>query len=129
MRTAANGSESVAAWSGREDSERARLNTLISVLASSPEEDWTPDLLDAFSGALLNGALYRQAIASRLAKVRSPEEQATLTKVDAFLTGYLTQERRRASRAKVRRGRVGQRCKLVRGRAAHQLWSGQRQTA
>ncbi|CAM9398263.1 unnamed protein product [Choristocarpus tenellus] len=37
----------------------------------------------------------------RQAKVRSAEEQEVLTKVDAFLSGYLSVEMRRASRRKV----------------------------
>lgn len=88
----------------REDPERARLNTLITVLAETPMENWKPAVLDEFMSSLLKGGLYRQAMSDRLAKVRSGEEQQALTRVDAFLTGYLSQERRRASRKKVREG-------------------------
>lgn len=85
----------------REDPERARLNTLITILAETPMENWKPAVLDEFMSSLLKGGLYRQAMADRLAKVRSGEEQQALTRVDAFLSGYLSQERRRASRKKV----------------------------
>lgn len=89
----------------REDPERARLNTLITILAETPMENWKPAVLDEFMSSLLKGGLYRQAMTDRLAKVRSGEEQQALTRVDAFLSGYLSQERRRASRKKVTQGR------------------------
>lgn len=85
----------------RDDPERARLNNFITILAGTPREEWKPAILDEYLSSLLKGNLYRQAMAERLAKVRSGDERETLTRVDAFLTGFLSQERRRASRKKV----------------------------
>lgn len=85
----------------RGDPERARVNNLITILAETPMDQWKPAILDEYMSSLLKRGLYRQAIAERLAKVRSGEDQEALTRVDAYLTGYLGQESRRASRKKV----------------------------
>lgn len=85
----------------RNDAERAGINMLITTLASTPMDLWKPDILESHLPSLLKGGLFRQTMMERLAKARSGEEQQTLTRIDAFLTGYLGQEKRRGSRAKV----------------------------
>ncbi|CAM9461080.1 unnamed protein product [Discosporangium mesarthrocarpum] len=85
----------------KEVEERAKINTLITTLSGCAEAEWKPDLVDSYADCLLRGSLYRQAIDDRMAKVENTEEQKALVRVDAFLSGYLSQERRRASRRKV----------------------------
>lgn len=87
----------------RDDPERARINDFITILAETPTEEWKPAILDENLSSLLKGNLYRQAMTEKLAKVRSGEELEALTRVDAFLTGYIGQEKRKASRKKVRK--------------------------
>lgn len=85
----------------RDDPERARINDFITILAQTPTAEWKPAILDEYLSSLLKGNLYKQTMAERLAKVRSGEEREALTRVDAFLTGYIGQEKRKASRKKV----------------------------
>lgn len=99
-----SGGEDVLNPLARGDPERARVNNLITILAETPMNQWKPAILDEYMSSLLKRGLYRQAMAERLAKVRSGEDQEALMRVDAYLTGYLGQESRRASRKKVRRG-------------------------
>lgn len=87
----------------RDDLERARINDFITILAETPTAEWKPAILDEYLPSLLKGSLYRQTMVERLAKVRSGEEQEALARVDAFLTGYIGQEKRKASRKKVRK--------------------------
>ncbi|CAM9104029.1 unnamed protein product [Ascophyllum nodosum] len=96
-----HGSNEVLNPLSRDDPERARINTFITILAETPVEEWKPAILDEYLSSLLRGHLYRQAMTERLSNVRSGEEREALTRVDAFLTGYLGQERRKASRKKV----------------------------
>lgn len=86
----------------RGDAERAGINNLITLLTSSPMEQWRPDLLEEHLPSLLKAGLFRQTMTERQANARSREEREALGKVDAFLSGYLGQEKRRGSRAKVR---------------------------
>lgn len=85
----------------RDDSERAKISSLISALASTPMDQWRPDLLEAHLPTLLQGGLFRQTMTERLTNARSRKDREDLTRVDAFLTGYLGKEKRRSSRAKV----------------------------
>ena len=101
-----HGSNEVLNPLSRDDPERARINTFITILAETPVEEWKPAILDEYLSSLLRGHLYRQAMTERLSNVRSGEEREALTRVDAFLTGYLGQERRKASRKKVSDCRV-----------------------
>lgn len=96
------GSEDVLNPLARGDPERARVNNLITIFAETPMHQWKPAILDEYMSSLLKRGLYRQAMTERMAKVRSGEDQEALTRVDAYLTGYLGQESRRASRKKVR---------------------------
>lgn len=96
------GAEDVLNPLARGDPERARVNHLITILAETPMNQWKPAILDEYMSSLLKQGLYRQAMTERMAKVRSGEDQEALTRVDAYLTGYLGQESRRASRKKVR---------------------------
>ena len=100
--SADGGGENVLNPLARGDPERARVNNLITILAETPMNQWKPAVLDEYMSSLLKRGLYRQAMAERLAKVRSGEDQEALVRVDAYLTGYLGQESRRASRKKVR---------------------------
>lgn len=85
----------------RDDSERAKISSLISDLASTPMDQWKPDLVEAHLPSLLQGGLFRQTMTERLTNARSRKDREDLTRVDAFLTGYLGKEKRRSSRAKV----------------------------
>lgn len=89
----------------RNDLERARVNTVITILAETPMAEWKPAVLDEYISSLLKGNLFKQAMSERLAKVRSGDEMEALKRVNAFLMGYLGQEKRRASRKKVTKWR------------------------
>lgn len=101
------GGEDVLNPLARGDPERARVNNLITILAETPMNQWKPAILDEYMSSLLKRGIYRQAMAERLAKVRSGEDQEALVRVDAYLTGFLGQESRRASRKKVKGGGRG----------------------
>lgn len=94
--------EGIANPLSRDDAERAGINKLIAYFAETPAEQWNPGVLEAHLPSLMKGALYKQTMAERMAKVKSDEEQNGLIQVDAFLSGYLKQERRNLSRKKVR---------------------------
>lgn len=90
----------------RDDAERARLNEFITILVKTPVPEWKPALFEEYLPSLLKGNLYKQTMLEMLAKVRSGEEHETLSNVDAYLSGFLSQEKRKASRKMVRVGRT-----------------------
>lgn len=85
----------------RDEPERARINNFITILVETPMSEWKPAIVDEYMPSLLKGSLYAQTMGERIAKVRTGENREALMRVDAYLTGFLSQERRRASRKKV----------------------------
>ncbi|CAM9202105.1 unnamed protein product [Scytosiphon promiscuus] len=85
----------------RNDPERARVNDLITILASTPMAEWKPAVIDEYMESLLKRGLFRQTMNERLVKARSGEDQEALARVDSYMTGFLAHEWRKASRKKV----------------------------
>jgi hypothetical protein len=85
------------------DDSRAGLNFLITYLTQIPSDEWKPTILSKYLPALLRGRDYERAMEARIQRAETDKERGALERVDAFLRGYLQQERRRASREKVRK--------------------------
>eukprot|EP00611_Tribonema_gayanum_P031891 TRINITY_DN9343_c0_g1_i1.p1 TRINITY_DN9343_c0_g1~~TRINITY_DN9343_c0_g1_i1.p1 ORF type:complete len:352 (-),score=89.30 TRINITY_DN9343_c0_g1_i1:447-1451(-) len=86
---------------GEED--RIRINNFISYLCNLPQSAWSPDVLESHTPDLLRdgSAVYKQTMALRASRARDGDERAKLERVEAFLNGYLQQQRRRNSRVRV----------------------------